>query len=305
MPARIQAYRQPVTSTDHPASWIGEDWLLLETEDGSRLAVTDVAVAARTLRRALMSVAGKAGEAVPEAISGHRPRVPGESGATAPTDQPHLMVLGLPFAARVQGTGELMGLAVTVPERTAPGQPIPSEARQVVRRTVERFVQENDGKLAFDGGRRVMRLRYAATFGGAESIDVQRWTIPATDWVSVTPVALDRNPGQLGHRDSAKREAAHRKAEQIIADACERIGLPKPADVSITLDAPTKGTRPVHAFPSFRTGNNTRVQVHAYLRFAEPVAGPIVIGAGRYHGLGLFSPIIDRQGDGTSREVAS
>jgi CRISPR-associated protein Csb2 len=31
--------------------------------------------------------------------------------------------------------------------------------------------------------------------------------------------------------------------------------------------------------------------VHAVLRFARPVAGPLVLGRGRYRGLGLFLPL--------------
>ena len=32
-------------------------------------------------------------------------------------------------------------------------------------------------------------------------------------------------------------------------------------------------------------------QVHVFLRFAEPVVGPVLLGAGRFLGYGLFKPL--------------
>ncbi|NQT14361.1 MAG: type I-U CRISPR-associated protein Cas5/Cas6, partial [Planctomycetes bacterium] len=45
-------------------------------------------------------------------------------------------------------------------------------------------------------------------------------------------------------------------------------------------------------FPSYpaKGRNASRPQVHVWLRFAEPVVGPILLGAGRYRGYGLFKP---------------
>lgn len=298
MPARIESYRRPSATPDPPASAIGENWILLEPEEG-RLSVRDVAGVAKTLRAALMSVAGEGGAAIPEVISGHRPRDTSEAGDTAPSTRPHLMVLGLPFADRLHATGELNALAVVLPQ-PAPNQPVDVDDWHVLRTTVDRFLDERGGRLTFKGGGRPVVLRRAAVSGLGESARLDRWSNPSTTWVSVTPIALHRNPGQLGHRDPAKRATAQAKAETTVADACEQIGLPRPIGVEIHLDAPTIGTRHVRAFPPARTGRITRVQVHTRITFPEPVAGPIVLGAGRFQGLGLMSPVrVD------TREVAS
>ena len=44
-------------------------------------------------------------------------------------------------------------------------------------------------------------------------------------------------------------------------------------------------------FPGYQTGNGTpRACVHAEIEFAEPVRGPVLVGAGRYFGYGLCLP---------------
>jgi CRISPR-associated protein Csb2 len=48
-----------------------------------------------------------------------------------------------------------------------------------------------------------------------------------------------------------------------------------------------------HGFPAFGNGNGKppRPQVHAWLRFDQPVTGPVMLGAGRYRGYGLGKPL--------------
>jgi CRISPR-associated protein Csb2 len=62
--------------------------------------------------------------------------------------------------------------------------------------------------------------------------------------------------------------------------------------------APLAGAEKARAFPPFATGKPPiqRVLVHALLTFDSPVRGPILLGAGRYVGLGLFRPLEDRHG---------
>ena len=299
MPARIASYRRPTTRTDPPASSIGEDWIVLAPTGDSRLMVRDVPAVARTLRSALMSVAGRDGATIPEVISGHRPRTEPGEGPTEPSERPHLMVLGLPFAGHTKATGEVLGVAVVLPH-ASPASGIDLDDWAILRSTVDGFLLAG-GKLTFKGGGRPVHLQPAELTNLNASSTVQRWVRPSRTWVSVTPVALSRNPGQLGHRDPAKREAAHEKATASIAAACEQIGLPRPTSVEISLDPFIRGTRPVHTFPPARTGKLTRVQVHAKVSFDQAVAGPIVLGAGRYQGLGLFLPI----GSASTIEAAS
>ena len=132
------------------------------------------------------------------------------------------------------------------------------------------------------------------------TLDRRRWCRTSATWVSVTPVALDRYPRDLRSTDPARREEAERDAEVTLARACVHAGLPEPVVTTVRFDPPLPGSAPVggwakqpgRRFPPYRAGSSGTVRpcVHAHLTFPEPVAGPVLIGAGRYHGYGLFLP---------------
>jgi len=133
------------------------------------------------------------------------------------------------------------------------------------------------------------------------------WCRPARRWLTVTPIALDRFPGNLRSRELA-RDRAEAEAAASVARACVFAGLadsPGQVRVSIRLDAPLVGvpaspggrrSRGQPQFPGYQTGSGTpRACVHAELEFTGPVRGPVLVGAGRYFGYGLCLP---RQAEG-------
>jgi CRISPR-associated protein Csb2 len=124
------------------------------------------------------------------------------------------------------------------------------------------------------------------------------WCSASRVWASATPLALDRNPGDLRANDPRIEAAAYADAEATVAAACQHIGLPRPTRVTVLPAAPLAGAEKARAFPPFATGKPPiqRVLVHALLTFDSPVRGPILLGAGRYVGLGLFRPLEDRHG---------
>jgi CRISPR-associated protein Csb2 len=110
----------------------------------------------------------------------------------------------------------------------------------------------------------------------------------------VTPVALDRNPGDLaaGGREGAE---AIEIAREIVAQGCQRVGLPRPAWVEISRRSVFDGTSAARSFMPFprKRGAIRRVCVHVEIAFQEPVSGPVLLGAGRYRGLGLLRPVAE------------
>jgi CRISPR-associated protein Csb2 len=109
------------------------------------------------------------------------------------------------------------------------------------------------------------------------------WKGPARCWASVTPVLLDRFPKRGG-----------RGVQDIIARGCEHVGLPRPAEVVAGHHSPLYGVEPSFRFLMQRPagpGAKARLYTHVTLAFAEPVRGPLVLGAGRYFGLGLLRPL--------------
>jgi len=103
---------------------------------------------------------------------------------------------------------------------------------------------------------------------------------PSISWRSVTPFGLVRHPKRRGGRivdsptDQVRRELALR-------------GLPDPVEVTLH-----RGSW--HRFRSSKVGQ-TRLQratlVGVELQFAEPIRGPIALGAFCHFGLGLFLPV--------------
>ena len=94
-------------------------------------------------------------------------------------------------------------------------------------------------------------------------------------WTTVTPVVLPRH-----HKKDLD------EAGRNLVAAIRQAGLPKPVQYQFRsvgfragLELATRYCRPTHMNgPMF----------HVRLRFSQPLPGPIVVGAGRYRGFGLF-----------------
>lgn len=131
------------------------------------------------------------------------------------------------------------------------------------------------------------------------ALNPTRWCKPSTRFITATPIALDRHPGNL--RSNVER-TAHRaavEAQSAVADACERIGLPRPISVSISLAPLLPGAQHVRQFVPWppQPGRLRRARVHADILFPMAVRGPVLVGAGRYYGLGLCLPVVARTHD--------
>jgi CRISPR-associated protein Csb2 len=295
MPARFVRYRDGVRARQRgtaPESVFADDFIVLVRVDGPRLPITAVAGVARQLRRALMSFAD---QPVPEVVSGHRP----DGAATA---APHLAVVPLPVVTGPHADGALLGIALVVP------RDLDGASRGAVMRAVARFEDAHRREAGEEAPEVRLRLGDAGELAlqrdvwGAErrvTLRPATWVGPARRWASATPVALDRNPGDLHHPEPARRRAAFDDAAACVVEAVRRIGLPEPVEVDVLRSCVLPGTAKPRHHPRFPSDprRTQRVLVHASLTFEEPVLGPVLIGAGRFQGLGLFLPV-DGRGDG-------
>lgn len=277
-------------TSEAPRSVFGSDWIVVEPA-GRKLSIRDTLGLTRTLRQALMHHSPV--QPAPEVITGHRPGSAGER--TAPTDRAHLAVAALPFVAHPHADGSLQGLALLVPGDAEP------DARQAVLQAAGQWLKAEDlggggGKLTL-GKAGVTAFRRSRPEEAPSSARPTRWTRSTRRWASVTPIALDRHPGDLNHRDPDKRRSAVAKAEELVRIACRHIGLPAPVEVAIGTAPLVTGTRKVGSFPPYavKGGRLRRSLVHAELIFDAPVRGPVLIGAGRYLGYGLCAPLPDHK----------
>ncbi len=293
MPALFQRYVPPgaPARAAAPPTVFGDDWMVLRRVQGPnkerpspRLPSVRTVDVATTVRKALMAAHGRG---APEILSGHR--ATGE-----PANRPHLAYVPLPNVGHERSDGALLGVALVFP-RDATAE----EKREVYKAFAtweerhgegddeERCVPIHMGKA---GELWVARLEEEAV---QSTLRAETWCAEARAWASATPLALDRNPGDLSADDPKKEAAAYAEAEASVALSCERIGLPKPARVTVVPAAPLVGGDKARQFGPFSTGTppKQRVLVHATLVFDVPVRGPILLGAGRYFGLGLFRPV--------------
>ncbi len=282
--------RQPAAARSR-ASCFSDHWLLLEHVSGEMPDLRACALVARTIRDALLAGYQRVGlgDQIPEVISGHMP------GGT-PTRRPHISIVPLAFVGFPHADGHVLGFAV-VPPREEPV--LSDEGFRKALRTIAPMNEER--------GRRILTIRTKAGTApdqafsvelspsfeaGRRSLDPAFYLSRARTFATVTPIALDRH---LKSRGDARQE----EIQAQIAAACRNVGLSEPEVISADKHSAIEGAP--SAYPSgkspvwlrWRTPASlaSRQLTHAVLRFPEPVDGPVILGAGRFLGLGLCRPL--------------
>ncbi len=259
------------------------DWIVFEVEPSHRrLPITRTVELARVLRESVLS---HVPDPLPEGVSGHLPD-------GTPTGSPHLAFLALPNVGHEHADGRIMGLAVVLPTE------LDTAARDATLRGIGAWEREcGDEALELRMGRGgVVEMRRRRPPFALVSLRPRVWARPSRWWASATPVALPAHPGNLRRGSPAARDKAWARAAEAVAKSCEHVGLPRPVDVRVSLVPSLIGARPTNDFPVFRQGRGAgggvvRRLVHASVEFAEPVGGPLVLGTGRFVGLGLMRPV--------------
>ncbi len=286
LPARSQRYRSASKATTPPAgaeSVFSSDWVIFERVGGSRPVASRATDLARALRGALIELHGT--EDLPATLSGH--------AETGPTKQPHVAFVPLPFVGNEHADGSLMGCALVMPRDLAKGD------RELLLRLVAKWEKERSdqrGNLTLAGGTLPSYTIRRVDVSAKAALDPKRWCRVSKRFLTATPIALDKNPGNLrSNQNDAARKAAV-EAQQSISDACLRVVGVRPFSVEVSLAPLLAGSQHVSDFLPWpgRRSRTPRVRVHADICFESPVEGPLLLGAGRYFGLGLCLPVEDR-----------
>lgn len=268
-----------------PASIFADRWLVLEHVAGDMPDLRAAPLVARALRKALMSgYAQSFGEAaIPPAVSGH-------NADGSPLRDAHLAIVPLAFLGMAFADGQVFGFALVPPGDGALLDDLSFQS------AVKAIAPWNGAR-----GRRELELKcdgFHLTFtpsgeGTRRSLDPEPYIGVARRWASCTPIALDRHLKEKGN------EARDVEMRGLIAQACRNIGLPAP--VAIAAGKHSAMTGAPSAYPSggaprwtawrLPTSLASRQLTHAVLEFAEPVRGPVMLGAGRFVGLGLCRAI--------------
>jgi len=185
-------------------------------------------------------------------------------------DQPHVGFLALPDAGlHPASRGHLLGLALALPPMAD------AEGSAILRAFVAPENPDHEWDLDVPGIGRYT-VRYDVTSPSATGATVERWVTASDTWVTATPFVFDRHPKKGD--DWA----------ELVARSCVVAGYPEPVDVQISSDALTWGAVRLtkHDLPERL---RSKLMRHVWLRFRQPVSGPVLIGAGRYLGIGLFT----------------
>ena len=277
---RLQAYfhtsdlaREPTEPLD-PRQW-GE-MLVLAVDRGSvvRPKAPGAFALARATRAAILAGYGAAGTAdeAPALL-------------TARGSDPHAAFVPLPFVGDPHADGRIIGVAIVLPH--------PWRAPDVLiqRRAIERGIRSLVAAPSGTERRSVGVPGIGNVLLGGEparipprTLQPERWRRASRIWSSVTPVVHSR------YQPNSRPESL---LEQVTAD-CRDVGLPEPVQVEVLRvsrfhGAPLGISRT--RLPEGWKGPLRGPTNHLELTFAEPVAGPVLLGKARHFGLGLCLPV--------------
>ena len=258
-------------------------WLILEAIDGEVPDIRAAAPVCRLLRHSLMAGYRKAGlgNAIPEVVSGH-------SSDGKPTLSPHLSIVPMSFVGSRHADGRVFGFALIPPRNLALAS---IEGFRESFEAVTRYrAVEQRRVLALEGSPLRERLCLSPapddqmrkrSLAQGPYVQVSRY------WASVTPIVLDRH---LKRGDESE-------VRELVAHACKNAGLPSPElkRISVGKHSPISGVppaRPSSGEPPWTRWKvpdayKSRTLIHAAIDFEQEVRGPVLLGAGRFTGLGL------------------
>jgi len=217
----------------------------------------DLLTVTAALRRAVLS---RVADPVPAQVSGH-----GADGRT------HVAFLALLDVGHPHADGHLLGVGIAVP-RLIPA----TDRRALLRGLLGADAADPLSVLRLRQGQPV-ELQYPAL--PLRGLRPERWCGDpgARSWVTATPMMLDRFPNR------------RLDVTEIIAESLRTAGYPLPdkveplagPTVSGGIPLPRRGTLPPWA---------RKPLMHCRVSFPRPVRGPVIAGALRYLGCGLFVP---------------
>jgi len=241
--------------------------IVLRRDVGPRASLRSALSITTVLRGAILA---HAPQPVPEYLSGHGP----ESTPDRPvrSERPHIAVVPLPFVGAPYATGDVIGAAILLPNS------LTREERDV----------------CWQAANSIEEIKMPWGWWGVSVADAEEmrralrpgtWTCPHTVWSTVTPFVFDRFP----------KDPYGEEAERVVREAFTRVELPEVREIDLHYNAWHSGVPKASMFPSAaaRPGKPQRYHCHVRVRFESAVAGPVIAGAGRYYGYGLFRALFD------------
>lgn len=255
-----------------PVPSLFDRMIVLRRDRGQRASLRSTLSVMASLRGAILKYSP---QPPPEYISGHTPG--STPGAPVRSERPHIALVPLPFVSAPHASGDLMGAAVLLPNT------LTHEEREICWRAVE-AVEKLDMPWGW------WDVSVADAEEERSALQPRTWSGAHAVWSTVTPFVFDRYP----------KDPYGDEAERTLREALKRVGLPDPCEVELHYNPWHLGVPKSSAFPPApaRPGKPQRYHCHVRVRFDGPVSGPLIAGAGRYYGYGLFRAL---HGEGDKR----
>ncbi len=295
LPAAMAAYGPPgATKPPEPAGVHSGDWIVLDLPARTGTGERNLAV---RLTRSL-----ELARAVRDALVEHQPvAADGFISGRFVDGRPrrHVAIVPLPDVGHRWADGTVRGVALVLP-RGEPREHVVTALANWQASGLSVRLENRDRPVTFGPARVVP----AAEGWSEDPMALRRatWCRPARQWISVTPVALDRFVRALHH--PTQHEVSDEQVRDIVSRSCVHTGLPEPVDVVISPVGMASAvpraaggrSQRGRAFPRFVAAGSGELKqtVHVALTFGEKVQGPVLLGAGRYLGYGLFLPVRDQ-----------
>ena len=178
----------------------------------------------------------------------------------------------------------------------------PAIRRLVVEVPAECPIRVDDLKWAFSRLRacdpRTGKMWPGSLLSTDDSRMANRYKGPARAFRSITPVALSGAPrrrvGAGGEKAADERSREERRARGAVVQALRHAGVrAKPTEIHVRREPfRSRGVRAELFADGSRFSKHSLW--HVALRFREAITGPLVLGDGRFYGLGLMEPVTGR-----------
>ncbi len=265
-------------------SRMSSEWTVLSCQQGFIPILETFPIVAKKMRDAIMSHIEEG--PVNDIISGHK-------ADHTILQKEHMAIVPMAnIGWKTHSDGRLLGIGIILPRHSSHG----TEERIQLKQAIVKFLNSNnrhkqEHPMAVQGNG-VLKF---GSFGSLHlrkhddsrlSLSCDRYVKSANTWASVTPIVLDQYPKK------------NKSPEEIIAKSCVNIGLPKPASITTSRYSKIYGAPPAYMTTKSNKGwqspkpglFNKRFVCHATVSFDVKISGPVILGAGRYYGMGLCLP---------------
>jgi CRISPR-associated protein Csb2 len=266
---RTTLYGSPARTERETPQGVFDRMIVMRREAGPLGSLRSALSVVSSFRGAVLKLAS---QPVAEYLSGHAPESTLENPVRS--ERPHVSLVALPFVGAPHATGNLMGVAALLP-RT-----LTNKERDICWSVVS--VIEH---LQMPWGRWDVSVVDAEE--SRQALLPETWSRPHHVWSTVTPFVFDRYPN----------DPYGEEAERIVRQAFVRVGLPEPQEVDLHYNPWHSAVPKASGFPAAaaRPGKPQRYHCHVRAQWAGPIRGPVVAGAGRYYGYGLFRPLFEKE----------